>query len=52
LDISNKCPKTQRAVPVCENPKKPLVSIMLSFIKIDEKCCEHNFLSYFCGIFR
>jgi hypothetical protein len=22
LDISNKCPKTQRADPVCENPKK------------------------------
>jgi hypothetical protein len=47
LDISNKCPNSRNAVPVCENPKKPLVSIMLSFSKIDKNICDANFFVYF-----
>jgi hypothetical protein len=32
--------------------KKALVTEMLSFPKIGEKCCEHNFLRFNYGLFR
>jgi hypothetical protein len=47
LDIY-KCPFFKKATWVCEKPwKKRLVTIMLSFSKIGEICCEHNFFNTF-----
>jgi len=43
-----KCPFSEKAIGLCQKPwKKALVTEMLSFSKIHEKCCHANFFIYF-----